>query len=774
MAGNKKHYYRGVHLANPQPARAGGLGGNRGPVATAHPLGVHRAHPSGVHRAPTAVAQAKPARQFAMPQNNGTAQRAQAVNRSQKFSVSNSGRTVQAKPATQHAMPTNTSTQQRAQAVNHSQKFFVSNSGRTVQAKPATQHTMPTKTSTQQKAQAVNHSQKFFVSNSGRTVQAKPATQHALPTNTSTQQRAQAVARHRVYGQAKMPPIIQAKARVQSPQIPDRESQRARSAQASPAQTGNRGQLSIQAKFPGTAFAQSPRSNVIQQTTKKKGRAEIDESLILPGRARASTTAVTKISETKASEPTETKGGGNPGGYKGRSVAPKDSFSPEQIEAIKTGTKGESHGYVTYTDTKNGQVYTRANIPGEDYFKKGSPHDLNLKFNIDQSKGWKDGLVRSHVKGRKDDKTATGIVPHYKEGLKRDSWKGDLINPAKDKLTEDLKKAGVSPATAGHYVEISHALATGNYGSYDMVNAFVASYHQNTEQLAVETAHRHVVSKKSGEDDMKGKQAEKYRLKITGYVHDQDSDLHGRLKYTRYKIYRKDGDDWNKVVDHLMDGERGDIDKDESQLLYGSIKRQMREGPALGKGGKILEKDADKTQKPKGISTVEPYTYSDLLRTMPMPKGKGKDRDDNITSAFTDLQMPGAGGERLLGKEGAKRMNKILLGHSDDEMSDDHHSDSGHSSSGYNSDSGHSSSGYDSGGSVDLKHTLMPKPKNTRKRVDPPASHINSGDLEHKPRPTKHARKQVRPSASLVNSGHAELKSKHVVTPRKGRKRPRK
>lgn len=134
-------------------------------------------------------------------------------------------------------------------------------------------------------------------------------------------------------------------------------------------------------------------------------------------------------------------------------------------------------------------------------------------------------------------------------------------NQLEAKLRGDAAGTGVSLQDVG--AENSHALGHGDYGTDHELSAPAASKAQNTEQLAIELGMRAAAQQLN-----RGMPAGQslVHAKITDVLHPET----GHLLARRFKLIRKShaGDKSGTVVfDHLMDGERLSISKDEAYTI---------------------------------------------------------------------------------------------------------------------------------------------------------------------------------------------------------------
>ncbi|KST62191.1 hypothetical protein BC008_37745 [Mastigocoleus testarum BC008] len=259
------------------------------------------------------------------------------------------------------------------------------------------------------------------------------------------------------------------------------------------------------------------------------------------------------------------------GGAKGRAVQPKvDEYKIEDLAAKFPNNKQEINGYLVVFDDK-GNPYTKMNIPDKNYYKKGTPQDLGLLKELPyltnkQNKQWKQELERVHVKGERQNgwknqggKTS-GLPIFITRGPRgwSDAQKQHR-SALEQQLTENnrLTWATLSSGKTKWYLEISHMMGAGTGGHTRITNAWPASLHQNTEQLAIEEVFR----KSNFRDDL--------LLKFTNYINPKT----GQADFMRIKILNKHNQD--KIFDHIMDATRGDIDKNEVRLLQKTLNEKI-------------------------------------------------------------------------------------------------------------------------------------------------------------------------------------------------------
>lgn len=185
----------------------------------------------------------------------------------------------------------------------------------------------------------------------------------------------------------------------------------------------------------------------------------------------------------------------------------------------------------------------------------------------------KDGNIRSKYQGRRrasvdGEKGLTSGIPIFnsEDAADRTGWSvGHTKLRAKttSSLRELARERGMSAQFAARHVsaENSHALGHGDYGVDHLLSAPSASKAQNTEQLAIELAMREAAGKLNG--GLADKNQSLVHAKITDVLHPET----GQLMARRYRLIRRqDANDQEGTVvfDHLMDGRRLHISKDEA------------------------------------------------------------------------------------------------------------------------------------------------------------------------------------------------------------------
>lgn len=236
-----------------------------------------------------------------------------------------------------------------------------------------------------------------------------------------------------------------------------------------------------------------------------------------------------------------------------------------------------------------------------------------------------------------------------------------LIDVARD--TRGVTARGVG-------AENSHALGHGDYGTDHELSAPAASKAQNTEQLAIELGMREAARKLNAHARMPNGES-LVHAKITDVLHPTT----GHLLVRRFKLIRKahaDDEEGTVVFDHLMDGERLHISKDEAfdvgQRAHDALmNRHIREAPKstnpswyetnmptwLG-GGEKARKGMGGTRPPsrralQGHQNAVLEELQDNQRRLRGGRRRGfgtvPDRDgvDMVGPGFTDARYPRMG-----------------------------------------------------------------------------------------------------------------------------------
>ena len=325
------------------------------------------------------------------------------------------------------------------------------------------------------------------------------------------------------------------------------------------------------------------------------------------------------------------------GGAKGRAVKQEGILAlPSPIK-----TTEQENGYEVVI-LNNDDKFTKMNIPGKNYYKQGTPKKLGLQPlpNIQDktNKSWKEPLDRVHAKGirigkwKSEGGKTSGLPIFYIPG--RRGW-SRLQVIHREKLFEVLKRQGRDPkllwspigkiaegSNTEWFIEISHMVGAGTGGSTRITNAWPASVHQNTEQLAIEE----VIRKK----DFIGKLS----VKFTDYINPET----GQAEFMRIKIANKDTR--KKIFDHIMDATRGNIDQTEVQLLQETLNEKIKASIKLSSNNNTASGSGDAITLP---------TESEM-----------KSSNSNNDIMFTDVRT--SKGEQKKGTEGLKYLKgKYLL-----------------------------------------------------------------------------------------------------------------
>lgn len=159
--------------------------------------------------------------------------------------------------------------------------------------------------------------------------------------------------------------------------------------------------------------------------------------------------------------------------------------------------------------------------------------------------------------GRDDAKKRAGWSIGHTESRTKTS--GILKGSASEHYSASFKAWYVS-------AENSHALGHGDYGTDHLLSAPPASKAQNTEQLAIELGMRAAAQHLNAQDDNLDEEHSLVHAKITDILHPAS----GRLMARRIRLIRRAhaADTHGTVVfDHLMDGNRLHISRDEAFAL---------------------------------------------------------------------------------------------------------------------------------------------------------------------------------------------------------------
>lgn len=284
-------------------------------------------------------------------------------------------------------------------------------------------------------------------------------------------------------------------------------------------------------------------------------------------------------------------------------------------------------------------------------------------------------LMRSKYKGTATEpdglgpRATTGIpISGERNELPRAGWSQGHIELAQ-RLTAALR---ADTHRLHSKAENSHALGHGDYGVDHFLSAPPASRHQNTEQLAMEVAmrlaaqdlHEHNLRTIRGQSH-----PEMIRLKVTDTI----DPATGALQVRRYKIIRRLDPErgWNDpgntkiAVDHLMDGERRSIAREDAVALSQSVYQALvSDGltPRVGNYRSVkLEQERGLNRNTRGIEapTVgEIRNHAEMtLAQMQANKRAGNELDrDGVRlagPAFTDLTVNEHGQRRVYNERSA-------------------------------------------------------------------------------------------------------------------------
>lgn len=231
----------------------------------------------------------------------------------------------------------------------------------------------------------------------------------------------------------------------------------------------------------------------------------------------------------------------------------------------------------------------------------------------------------------------------------------------RNKLTAQLLEGLGAADKKGVSAENSHALGHGDYGMDHLLSAPAASKAQNTEQLAIELGMRAAAQKLNPDDS----EHSLVHAKITDVLHPKT----GHLVARRFKLIRKsDADDkvGRVVFDHIMDGTRTHISKEEAFDLGGRVHDALMTDPAAqaaaaksttrvdalhaesgqyGMGGAVAPAPSTRTQlatrQSDALKALQERRH--LMRAVfRKPVGPVPDRHDvDLTSpAMTDVHFP--------------------------------------------------------------------------------------------------------------------------------------
>lgn len=261
--------------------------------------------------------------------------------------------------------------------------------------------------------------------------------------------------------------------------------------------------------------------------------------------------------------------------YMTKPKRPMTAFKPDRPPQRLTARRAEqlNHALLVHSAKRNVSATARSADPVPNHPTRG----FVLKNQLDKS--YKMGTVRLHWKGfRHADGRTSGNTPFIGTRDNK-AWSqphADRRNALGSWLR--INREGIfNPFGMSHLAENSHLHAGSFLGVNDTLSAPPASIHQNTEWLAIETGIKGL-KRKADHDPTFGD----LRIKSTGYVFDSGPNK-GWLKAARYKVYINE----RKVFDHVTDGSRGNIDKNESRGLQQHVAALHKLSPMVSLHGKV-------------------------------------------------------------------------------------------------------------------------------------------------------------------------------------------
>ena len=236
--------------------------------------------------------------------------------------------------------------------------------------------------------------------------------------------------------------------------------------------------------------------------------------------------------------------------------------------------------------------------------------------------------------------------------------------------TEELRKAAHSPKISA---ENSHALGHADYGTDHELSAPSASKAQNTEQLAIELAMRKAAKSLNSEAGLKDGTS-LVHMKITDAL-DKET---GQLRARRLKLIRRAhaGDkDGTVVFDHLMDGDRLHISRDEAYAVGKKAHDAIMAGNAAPRAtardddgkGKFDRKGMDATVAPTrdDLHDHQKDVLTKLKQNQNIAEKAGLHKFKNqmddrkgvtmVGPAFTEAKFPGSAKPKV----GQDALNKV-------------------------------------------------------------------------------------------------------------------
>lgn len=246
-------------------------------------------------------------------------------------------------------------------------------------------------------------------------------------------------------------------------------------------------------------------------------------------------------------------------------------------------------------------------------------------------KEYKSGTTRIAFKGKRDSNDMTPGTKLAGAKISRGGWSQGL-KTISESLSEHLKQQpGFIPAShngGSHGSEIAHIRAQHAGGMTDALGAQPASWHSNVEDMAREESQAKL-AKKYGDD---------VRMKSTVYLH-KEGLFSGTVKASRHKIFLRDQTtkEWHKKFDHLQQGHRGNINKDEVKQLSERVSGLTSASPTI--------------PSRKGIAKLSDISDQHAFK----PRSTGN--DSARSPYFTDVEV---GKKRYAGEEGSKILNKKI------------------------------------------------------------------------------------------------------------------
>ncbi|MCG8494413.1 MAG: hypothetical protein MI743_22580 [Sneathiellales bacterium] len=254
----------------------------------------------------------------------------------------------------------------------------------------------------------------------------------------------------------------------------------------------------------------------------------------------------------------------------------------------------------------------------------------------------------------------------------------ELRSEATRSLKQEASDKGFSRRFSAEHArsENSHALGHGDYGTDHILSAPSASKAQNTEQLAIELGMRHAAELLNWEQGMDDEHS-LVHAKITDVLHPQN----GRLMARRIRLIRridKDDREGTVVFDHLMDGNRLHISREEAfdlgkrvhdALLGEPVEAEKPyglKGPHRGMGGAVAPTATELRNHQaavlRNLQAAKPANIAE--------RATSRDRAavDMIGPAFTEASFPAdqvVAHERdvIAGEDALREMRNRMIAH---------------------------------------------------------------------------------------------------------------